>query len=45
MQVEMILQVTKVPFDTISAGWYIRIVEVMEHVGQSSLDGEIGTPQ
>ena len=32
-------------FDAISGGRYLGVAQVMEHIGQSSFNGEIRTPQ
>jgi hypothetical protein len=41
MQVKMVFQVSEIAFNAVSCRWYFAIVEVMEHVRQSSVDGKI----
>jgi hypothetical protein len=45
MKVKVIFKMAKEPFDAIGCMWYFGIVQVVEHIGQSSFNGQVRTPQ
>lgn len=45
MKVKMVFEMAKEPLYTIGCLRYFGIIQIVEHVGQGSFDGEIGPSQ